>query len=270
MSDVQSFFNVHKRLKSTSAATNTCTRPFWITTSWDDGQRLDQRLADLLDQFGLTGTFYVARDYGDQRLTDAQLAALATRHEVGAHTLTHPMLPSLAPHQAQGEIRGSREWLQEVIGMPVTSFCYPNGAYDPTVQQYVAEAGFELARSVKAFDLTIHDPFALPTAIQVYPFPLRPRYGLRAAVRPLAAAMPHVSRMGLSPGVLRSWPALAIALLGRAAHTGGIWHLWGHSWEIERYGMWDELAYVLTVAAQYVHTGQARCVTNTELVHRLC
>ena len=43
-------------------------KPFWITTSWDDGHTLDLRLADLLDKYDLRGTFYVARDYLDERL----------------------------------------------------------------------------------------------------------------------------------------------------------------------------------------------------------
>ena len=30
---------------------------------------------------------------------------------------------------------------------------------------------------------------------------------------------------------------------------GGIWHLWGHSWEIDQLGLWDELAEML----DYVH-----------------
>ena len=35
----------------------------------------------------------------------------------------------------------------------------------------------------------------------------------------------------------------------RFLEDGGIWHLWGHSWEIDQLGLWDELAEML----DYVH-----------------
>ena len=81
--------------------------PFWITTSWDDGHPLDLRIAELLNEFGLTGTFYIARDYLPERLSDAQVAALSKRHEIGAHTLTHPMLDRIPAAAAYQEISGS-------------------------------------------------------------------------------------------------------------------------------------------------------------------
>ncbi|MDQ7036500.1 MAG: hypothetical protein Q9P01_17205 [Anaerolineae bacterium] len=61
-----------------------------ITSSWDDGHVLDLRVADMLDRYGLTGTFYIARDFLDERMSDSQLQDLAQRHEVGAHTANTP------------------------------------------------------------------------------------------------------------------------------------------------------------------------------------
>ena len=34
----------------------------YLTTSWDDGDALDARLADLLARYGVPGTFYVPRN----------------------------------------------------------------------------------------------------------------------------------------------------------------------------------------------------------------
>ncbi len=59
---------------------------------------------------------------------------------------------------------------------------------------------------------------------------------------------------------------LAIALLERASETGGLWHLWGHSWEVEKYGMWGELETVLAEVAKYP---QARLVTNSQLAREI-
>ncbi len=44
---------------------------------------------------------------------------------------------------------------------------------------------------------------------------------------------------------LRRWDDLAIALFDRTLAEGGLFHLWGHSWEIEQRGEWPRLERVL-------------------------
>jgi hypothetical protein len=244
-------------------------RAFWITTSWDDGHRLDLRVADSLDRYGLAGTFYVARDYLDaaERLSEDEIAQLSTRHEIGAHTLAHPVLAQVDEPTARREIEGSRDWLQQVTGRPVTAFCYPRGLYNATSRALVAEAGFTAARTVALYRLDAgHDPLALPTTVHIYPFPLRPTRSCRARFEPVRRILPHVVRLRLPLFALRSWRAMALSLLDRAASTGGVWHLWGHGWEVERYGMWSDLEGVLDAASRYP---EAHCVTNSELVQEV-
>jgi len=38
-------------------------------------------------------------------------------------------------------------------------------------------------------------------------------------------------------------------IMNRILTSGGIFHLWGHSWEIEKYGLWNELEKVLQMLA---------------------
>jgi hypothetical protein len=243
------------------------THPFTITTSWDDGHRLDQRVADLLDQYHLRGTFYIARDFLPERLSDAEIRDLGMRHEIGAHTLTHPALTEVSLDQAEQEISGSKSWLEGLMGVPINAFCYPKGANNPALQAIVQQSGYKMARGVEQYHLSADDArFNLPTTIHIYPFPLRPVSGLKKMklrIEPLQRILPHMRELSLSPLALRNWSSLAIALLERAAAVGGVWHLWGHSWEIERYQMWDELEVVLAAAGRYT---DARRATNSELV----
>src|SRR3989344_5582292 len=98
-----------------------------VTTSWDDGDVLDERLAAMLEKYGLKGTFYIPRDYWGERLSDDAIRALSEKFEIGAHTLTHADLTKLSLDEAEKEIRGSKQWLEEVTGKPVGMFCYPRG-----------------------------------------------------------------------------------------------------------------------------------------------
>jgi peptidoglycan/xylan/chitin deacetylase (PgdA/CDA1 family) len=47
--------------------------------------------------------------------------------EVGAHTVTHPSLAALPPAEQEREIREGRKRLEQLLGVPVTTFAYPFG-----------------------------------------------------------------------------------------------------------------------------------------------
>jgi hypothetical protein len=61
----------------------------------------------------------------------------------------------------------------------------------------------------------------------------------------------------------RSWSAIADTLLAHAAEIGGVFHLWGHSWEIEENGQWQVLDEVLAAISEYRKC--ASLLTNMEL-----
>ena len=63
---------------------------------------------------------------------------------VGSHTASHPILPTLDGAQLEIEVAGSRRWMEKRLGRPVRTFCYPNGAHDPTVRECV-RASYEAA-----------------------------------------------------------------------------------------------------------------------------
>ena len=173
-------------------------KPFWITTSWDDGHPLDLRIASYLRKYGISGTFYITRQHLRERLSEAKIAQLASepQFEIGAHTLTHSILTAVDSATARHEVSGSRAWLQSVIGMPITSFCYPRGLYNPRVRDIVSDAGFETARTVATYHSDVgSDPFAMPTTIHIYPFPMRPSSSIRARLQPVRDILKHLPEL---------------------------------------------------------------------------
>ena len=77
-------------------------------------------------------------------MTWSQVRELALRgHEVGSHSLTHPLLPDCSSGKIEAEIAKSRERLRHHTGVEVASFCYPNGSYDQRCLDAVQAAGYE-------------------------------------------------------------------------------------------------------------------------------
>lgn len=65
---------------------------------------------------------------------------------IGAHTMTHPILSRLSSTEAEREISGSKAFIEEKLGRPIYDFCYPNGEatdYNEEVKKITEEAGFE-------------------------------------------------------------------------------------------------------------------------------
>ncbi len=86
--------------------------------------------------------------------------------EVGAHTLHHYYLDTLAKDAAYREIMGSKTILEENLACPVNSFAYPHGYHSKEITHMVKQAGFSSACAVKhGLSSTEDDRFALARII---------------------------------------------------------------------------------------------------------
>ncbi len=69
--------------------------------------------------------------------------------QIGAHTVSHPILAKTSAEEARAEILHSRAALQSLLGEAVTLFAYPNGRaandYLPAHAQLAQELGFAAA-----------------------------------------------------------------------------------------------------------------------------
>ncbi|HYF10456.1 MAG TPA: polysaccharide deacetylase family protein [Candidatus Paceibacterota bacterium] len=240
-----------------------------VTTSWDDGHQLDLRTAALLERYGVRGTFYISEKYATPRLSEEEIRSLRPFHEVGAHTVTHPDLTMLPEAEALREMVEGKAWLEAVLGEEVPLFCYPSGRLNKRVVELAKEAGFRGARTT-AFGATRppEDPFFLGTTIQAYPFPLRKldkdHYYWGKILQPLSERYSSLRSLGVPLSAMTSWGAAAAAAFEHALAHDGMFHLWGHSWEIERYGLWDDLEDLLKRMSE--KKDRVRFVTNGELL----
>jgi peptidoglycan/xylan/chitin deacetylase (PgdA/CDA1 family) len=78
-------------------------------------------------------------------------AMRAAGMQIGAHTMSHPILATLSAQQARDEICGSQEFLEQLLGERIGLFAYPNGKpgedYSPQTVDVVRKLGFDAAVS---------------------------------------------------------------------------------------------------------------------------
>ena len=194
-----------------------------VTTSWDDGHKLDVKLADLLQKYKIPATLYVSpasTEFSkEDLLSEQEIQSLSEHFEIGGHTLHHPNLSKISLASAIDDIQAGRDVLESIVGKKLRSFAYPYGAYTAQVQRAVLNLGFTVVRTTKRFSIDASQECdALPTTVQVYTH---------------ISDIPHLPRYGTI-----QWVKLAQHFFDRVVENGGVFHLWGHSWEIEKNNEW--------------------------------
>lgn len=235
-----------------------------VTTSWDDGDPKDLRIADFLFSRGLKGTFYIPMTgyLGGRTLGTSDLRALSSQgFEIGAHSVSHQSLPSLTTVQLAHEVRICKQNLEQIVGQSVIMFCYPNGRYNRGVIRNVQRAGYKGARTARLLSMsTDFHAFEMPTTIQAYPH-CRADY-----IRNLARARnaPALLKYMMTLRRFESWVELGKQLFREVLERGGTWHLYGHSWEIDELNLWSDLRELLDYISlrkgvKYLNNGQLVC-----------
>jgi len=124
-----------------------------IILSFDDA--FDEHyfvVAPILKRFSLGGTFFVHTDWVGKFncLTWEQVGHLAEAgFEIGSHTRTHPVLPSLSDAALWDELRQSRATLAKRLGAAPGVVAYPFGESDERVQSTARAAGYSLAAGTR-------------------------------------------------------------------------------------------------------------------------
>ncbi len=121
----------------------------WLLALGEDERRA--ALAQLNDRANTSGSRLL--------MTREEVAALAANRliDIGAHTVSHPLLSRLPAEEQRREIHESKRALESLIGSTIAGFSYPNGDYSAVTRAAVRDAGF-------AFACTSRTDVALPAS----------------------------------------------------------------------------------------------------------
>jgi len=202
-----------------------------ITFSFDDGIEQDKRLIPLFDRYSLRATFNINSGLFDKHTSHkAMLFGIQTRfnnhripmdeikdvyknHEVAAHSVNHPILPTLSDEDVITQMRDDAINLERITGRKVNGFAYPGGYceyYNERVRDLIRDhTDLRYGRTAKSCY-----SFDLPEDLMMF--------------------HPTVSHRELD---IRD--KLADAFLALESETPQIFYIWGHSYEMINEEIWN-------------------------------
>ena len=134
-------------------------KPKAFNVSYDDGVEQDVRFVELLNKYGLKGTFNLNSGLMKQRFTwihetgmavtrlsESDARELYSGHEVASHTWSHPYMDSLPETEILRELHADKHSLEQLFGRSVCGFAVPFLHYSDLIARCVKSVGFEYAR----------------------------------------------------------------------------------------------------------------------------
>jgi len=122
-------------------------------------------------QFILKNNFNPQRDIKMEFLTIQQIKEMYSSGliEFGSHTLTHPSLSHIISETILiNEISKSKEELENLLNIPIETFCYPYGHFNETVKMIVEKSGYICATSTKKGSVNLNDDlFELKRRVEI-------------------------------------------------------------------------------------------------------
>lgn len=195
----------------------------YLTMSFDDGTTQDARLAEFLRKYNLTATFNINTGLLGAE-TDLFPLGINARHlrlsesdirdglydgfELAVHTLGHPLLTSLSDEEVKRQIELDRKNIERLTKTSPKGMAYPGGgsdSFDERIIKIAKSVGIKYART----GLT-NGTFSPPADFMKW----------QATCR-----ITDEDLMTLAKSF--------------AEQKGGIFFVWGHSYELDAEGLWE-------------------------------
>src|SRR6185369_5244929 len=116
--------------------------------TFDDGHRSSLEMAEVMEEFGVRGTFFLTANYCRERedfLRAEEIKALAEEgFDFGTHGVTHRPLNALPEPELKRELSESKAWLEEILGHSVRTMSLPAGQGGGAVNKAAFAQGYRL------------------------------------------------------------------------------------------------------------------------------
>ena len=130
-----------------------------FNVTYDDGVLQDVRFVELLNKYGLKGTFNLNSALMEnefewthekglvvKRLHTDVVKDLYAGHEVASHTLNHPYMHDLSKEGIMWELSQDKRNLEAIFSKEIKGFAVPFDYYSELIEECVKECGFTYGR----------------------------------------------------------------------------------------------------------------------------
>lgn len=129
----------------------------FVASMWDDALVTDLTLIEILREVGATAAFAISPSKHKIGRTTHRRGSLVSMSElkefadfeVVNHTDNHLNLVEISTSLARKEIVDGRNRLEDIFGRKIPGFCYPHGAYSPTIVDILRKENVSYARTVE-------------------------------------------------------------------------------------------------------------------------
>lgn len=142
-----------------------------FTLSYDDGTIHDRRMLDIVNKYGVRGTFNLNSGFlgvedikegplgtfDQSKISAEEITSLYEGHEVAGHGLYHASPTDVGTSAFMYETIEDKAALEKIIGKLVRGYAYPFGNFNDKAKDILHYAGYHYARTVE-----VTHNFALP------------------------------------------------------------------------------------------------------------
>lgn len=201
-----------------------------IIFSFDDNDKLNTKIVDMFEEFNFRATFFI-NIYGIEDDQSIDIIDIYQRgFEIGSHTMTHANLMNISKEKAQWEIVQSKKYLEKLLNVKISGFCYPFGSYNNILSKIIEENGYRYARITGEGCTYNFNKYTIKPTVQIY----------NTLPRRLARTRKYI--LGGHYSSIGDWYNTSIKFI-RAEK--GIIHIWGHAADIESQKQWEKLEKLL-------------------------
>lgn len=212
-----------------------------IVFSWDDGALEDQKLFELHEKYSIPGIFFVPTENREGRkvLTPEMMRRAESEYiSFGGHTQHHIYLTELSVNEVEVEVADNQKYLEDVLGHEINHFCLPGGKSTNQILETIFEY-YKTIRTADTMNFKCGGNLLRPS-VHFFDRGIRSMLGnsyINKSIRQMFYVATHLNTpyFEMVKGLIRSVEK----------DKAGVVAIWGHSWELEEYNLWDELEELL-------------------------
>jgi peptidoglycan/xylan/chitin deacetylase (PgdA/CDA1 family) len=148
-----------------------------VLITFDDGlATVYNNAIPLLEEFNFKSTIFCVTEFIGKcsswdvyketpHLSVAEIRKISDLgHEIGSHSQTHANLPYLSQNDLTSELRGSKKYLEDIIGKEVKSISFPHGCWNKRVWGTALELGYSYATLYRGHELACEKHYPVISA----------------------------------------------------------------------------------------------------------